>query len=234
MGRAGLRPRLAHDAVRVRDQHHHVRNQRLQVDRDAGGRGRGVGLSAYRRDLASRSISRSSHARPVLPRQSLDFVRCRRSATSRRDGVVSWPSNSTQEPTSRDPSNRESRSPRTRLAAERERRWIDPLSPIDLHFRVLALLRETPSRRPGNLIARGVAWHDGEQVELRGEADNQPICVLPEDLVDRAMPVTGAYCDWYPGVDFYIVCGDCNIMGLGGRSNSPQKPASRDQPNRES
>lgn len=97
--------------------------------------------------------------------------------------------------------------------------WIDPMSPIDLHFRVVALLREVPTRRRGNLIARGVAWHDGDLVELRGETNDQAICVVPDDLVDRAMPVTGTFCAWYPGADFYIVCGDRDIPGLGRRSN---------------
>lgn len=90
---------------------------------------------------------------------------------------------------------------------------------IDLHFRVVALLREVPARRRGNLIAQGVAWHDGERVELRNETDDQSICVLPEDLVERAIPMTGTLRDWYPGVDFYTVCDDRDIPGLGGRSS---------------
>ena len=90
---------------------------------------------------------------------------------------------------------------------------------IGIHFRVVVLLREAPARRHGNLIARGLAWHDGDQVELRTEADDDPLCVVPDHLVEQAMPLTGRLRGWYPDADFYIVCGDRDLPGLGRRSN---------------
>lgn len=93
------------------------------------------------------------------------------------------------------------------------------MNPIDLHFRVVVLLRDTPTRRRGNLIVQGLAWHDGDEVEIKDEDGDSVICAVPLDLIEQAMPVTGAFRKWYPGADYYIVCGDRNLPGLGGRSN---------------
>jgi len=93
------------------------------------------------------------------------------------------------------------------------------MNPIDLHQRIVVLLRELPTRRRGGFLARGVAWHDGQQVELRSEADAAVICVLPEDLVAAAMPVTGVFRDWWPDAHVYIVCGDRALPGLQARSD---------------
>ena len=84
---------------------------------------------------------------------------------------------------------------------------------VDIHFRVVALLREDPARRHGNLIMQGVAWHDGERVELRTEGDDRAFCIIPDELVDQAMPVTGRISTWYPDADYYIVCGDWSPSG---------------------
>jgi hypothetical protein len=79
---------------------------------------------------------------------------------------------------------------------------------VALHLRVIALLRDVPLRRRGNLVLQGLAWHDGQRLELRSEGDDKCLCVIPNDLVDQAMPVTGVFRDWYPQADFYIIVGD--------------------------
>lgn len=84
-----------------------------------------------------------------------------------------------------------------------------PMDPIDIHHLCVVLLREPPTRRSSkNIIARGVAWHDGEHVELRTEEVDQVVCRLPDDLVKELMPVTGVFLKWFPSAHAYVVCGD--------------------------
>lgn len=80
---------------------------------------------------------------------------------------------------------------------------------MDLDGCVVALLRRTPNLRKGNLIMQGVAWHMGMRVELfTNDVPGKLICVIPDDLVRIAIPVTGVFRSWYPGADYYIVCGE--------------------------
>ena len=81
------------------------------------------------------------------------------------------------------------------------------IGPVDIDFRQVALLRSVPNRRRGNLIAQGLARFDGETVEIRNDG-NELVCILPFELVEKAVPVTGRLRKRYPDADFYVVCGD--------------------------
>lgn len=86
---------------------------------------------------------------------------------------------------------------------------------LSVHLRIVALMRHSPIRRPGfwsrdPLIARGLAWHGGEEaVELRTDDEESALlCVIPGEVLARALPVMGRLAKWYPDTDFYIVVGD--------------------------
>ena len=82
-------------------------------------------------------------------------------------------------------------------------------TPIEIHFCVVALLRHLPNRQHrDNVLFRGVAWHDGEKVELRTEDDDPRVVVLTDEQIESAMPVAGRIAKFLPGTDYYIVCGE--------------------------
>ena len=84
------------------------------------------------------------------------------------------------------------------------------MDPAEVHFRTIALMRNAPTGPRGASITRGLAWHDGEdEVELRTDDEQGAVlCVIPGEVLARALPVTGRLAEWYPDTDFYIVVGD--------------------------
>jgi hypothetical protein len=94
------------------------------------------------------------------------------------------------------------------------------MTPAELHLRVLALLGEEPSRGLGVASLRGVAWHDGECLELRDERTNRVLCTIADDLVERVLPVRGRLVSMLPGIDYYAVCGPEVLAALSGESST--------------
>lgn len=88
------------------------------------------------------------------------------------------------------------------------------MTPLDLHFRTLALLGGEPSRR-GAVVIQGVALHDGECLTL-DTGDRAVSCIVPNQLLPLTLPVMGRLRELYPGADYYAVAGD-HVLQLMGR-----------------